>query len=182
MSFENFELNVKLFRVVNSVDDPILNAFFYYFSFLGSGFVLIPVAAYLWLRNREKLKSLLLALLIETALVSVLKVALNQPRPALLLEDVKLLVPLYHRSFPSGDTAMAFMLAGVLSYGEGFLFKLLAYGYAVIIGIGRMYLGVHFPLDVLVGALIGLGAAHLSNRYLYRQKDTEERENSRTRA
>ncbi len=159
MSLENFWLNIYLFRVVNSLDHPFLNSFFYYFSFLGSGFVLIPIAVFLWFKSKRKLKALAVAILIESAIVILLKVTLNQPRPASLLEDVKLLVPLYHRSFPSGDTAMAFVIAGVLSYGEKVWLALFLYSYALLIGIGRIYLGVHFPLDVLVGAVIGMGSA-----------------------
>jgi membrane-associated phospholipid phosphatase len=166
MSLEDFWLNIYLFRVVNSIDHPLLNLFFYYFSFLGSGFFLIPVTALLWFWRRHKLKALAVGVVLETALVSLLKIYLNQPRPATLLEEVKLLVPLYYRSFPSGDTAMAFLIAGVLSYGERAWIKLALFTYATLIAIGRIYLGVHFPLDVVVGALIGLLCAYVSLKLL----------------
>ncbi len=166
MSFEDFWLNVYLFRVVNSLDHPLPNTFFYYFSFLGSGFVLIPVAIFLWFRRRHKFKAFIMAIAVETLIVSLLKVTLNQPRPATLLEDVKLMFPLYYRSFPSGDTAMAFVLAGILSHGEGFRIRLVLYLYALLIGVGRVYLGVHFPIDVLAGAVIGVLSAYLSIRFL----------------
>lgn len=57
-------------------------------------------------------------------------------------------------SFPSGHTAAAFGVAIALAgegTGLGLLFMLLAGG----IGISRVYLGAHYPLDVAIGALLG---------------------------
>jgi membrane-associated phospholipid phosphatase len=58
-------------------------------------------------------------------------------------------------SFPSGHTAIAFACATMLSYYRPKLapaFFLLA----VAIGFSRVYVGVHYPLDVLGGAVLGL--------------------------
>lgn len=156
MVIENFELNIENFRLLNSLNNPFFDTFFLYFSYLGSGFVLIPVVILTYFLRREKLKFLLLAILLETVSVIFLKTFFNQPRPATLLEDAHLLVPLYWRSFPSGDTAMAFTIATVLSKGEKRILKIILFVYASLIGYGRIYLGVHFPLDVFVGALIGI--------------------------
>jgi undecaprenyl-diphosphatase len=58
-------------------------------------------------------------------------------------------------SFPSGHTAIAFACATILSYYRprwAPAFFLLA----VAIGFSRVYVGVHYPLDVLGGAVLGL--------------------------
>ncbi len=166
MIIEDFSLNTELFRIVNSARSPLLDTFFYYFSFLGSGWVILPLLLFLYFRARDRIKPLLSALALETAIVLLLKTFLNQPRPASLLEDVNLMFPLYWRSFPSGDTAMAFTIASVLSHRSPLWLRILLYAYAALIGYGRIYAGVHFPLDVLAGALIGIGSGKLT-LYLY---------------
>lgn len=58
-------------------------------------------------------------------------------------------------SFPSGHTAAAVALA-VAWAGEGSGLGLFASGFAALIACSRVYLGAHYPLDVMAGATIGL--------------------------
>ena len=165
MVIENFPLNVELFRLINNARHLFLDTFFTYFAYLGSGYVLIPVLIFLLIFRREKVKPLIFAVITETLLVISLKTLFNQPRPATLLNDVNLLFPLYWKSFPSGDTALAFAIATVLSQGEKLYLKALLFLYAFLIGYERIYAGVHFPLDVLVGTLIGVVCGIISLKY-----------------
>lgn len=165
MVIEDFSLNVEIFRLINDTRHPILDLFFTYFAYLGSGYVLIPLLIILSIFRRGKVKPLIFAILLETVFVVLLKTFLNQPRPASLLDNVKLLFPLYWKSFPSGDTAMAFTIATVLSYGERFYVKVLLFLYALLIGYERIYAGVHFPLDVFAGAFIGVTCGIVSLKY-----------------
>src|SRR4030095_10284480 len=66
-------------------------------------------------------------------------------------------------SFPSGHTSTSFAVATLLTlrYHNYPLVYIPALSWAVIIGYGRMYLGMHYPSDVLVGALIGTGSSVL---------------------
>jgi len=66
-------------------------------------------------------------------------------------------------SFPSGHTADAFCLATsvALRYHKWY-FAAPAYLFATSVGWARMYQGVHYPSDVLMGALVGSGCAWLS--------------------
>lgn len=75
-------------------------------------------------------------------------------------------------SFPSGHAAMSFAAAVVLGRSEpkwrGFLYLL-----AVLISLSRIYLGKHYPLDVLGGAFLGWGIGHgslLIGKFIQKQR------------
>jgi len=64
-------------------------------------------------------------------------------------------------SFPSGHTAVAFAVAVALA-GQGAGLGELTLGLACAIGFSRVYLGAHYPLDVLAGAALGAGVGWIS--------------------
>lgn len=76
------------------------------------------------------------------------------PRPCEALPDVRLLEACGRNSFPSNH---AINMAAVAVYVGLFYFRLLPWlaGIAVLVGISRIYVGVHYPLDVLFGWLWG---------------------------
>ncbi|MGC8802243.1 MAG: phosphatase PAP2 family protein [Bacteroidales bacterium] len=103
-----------------------------------------------------------------------LKYSMNRPRPfeaypQLFLQKTSGGSP----SFPSGHTSLAFAAATSLSLQYSRWYVIVpAYAWAGCVGYSRMYLGVHYPSDVLVGALIGMASAYISyqaNRWLYKK-------------
>jgi undecaprenyl-diphosphatase len=92
---------------------------------------------------------------LAVACSQVLKRMFCRPRPTTGMGGLAALVAIPDRfSFPSGHTAAAFGVAAALAAGGGFIawFTLiLAFG----IGISRIYLGAHYPLDVAAGMLVG---------------------------
>jgi undecaprenyl-diphosphatase len=89
----------------------------------------------------------------------------DRPRPVLLLFDARLPAgPLFVHSFPSGHATTAFAVAFVwAAFAAKARWRF--YALAALVALSRVYLGVHFPFDVLYGAflgsLIGIGAARL---------------------
>lgn len=97
----------------------------------------------------------LLAFFIELPLYMVLKNSIKRRRPDdVITEFVAFLIPSDKFSFPSGHTAAAFVMAALASYYYP-SFTFLAYTLASVIGFSRVLLGVHFPSDILAGALLG---------------------------
>ncbi len=70
-------------------------------------------------------------------------------------------------SFPSGHTASAFAFAAGAGHAQPALSVPLG-ALAALVGYSRVHTGVHYPADVLAGALLGVGAAHLGGRVLDR--------------
>lgn len=106
------------------------------------------------------------ALAVNTIISQVLKYTINRERP---YEKYPLLINPYDKtesgkSFPSGHTSTAFSLAASLSieYKKWYV-VVPAYTYAAAVGYSRLYLGEHYPSDVLAGAVVGIGSAYLSN-------------------
>lgn len=82
-------------------------------------------------------------------------------RPCHTLPDVHLLVPCGSGySFPSSHAVNNFAGAFVVSY----FYRTLSwamYGFAAVVSFSRVYVGVHYPSDVVVGALVGIGCGAL---------------------
>jgi membrane-associated phospholipid phosphatase len=95
-----------------------------------------------------------------------LKHIINRPRPYIARPDLFTgKVDETDSSFPSGHTSVAFATATALSINFPKWYVIVpAYSYAAMVGYARMYQGVHYPSDVLAGALIGSGSAILTHK------------------
>lgn len=103
-----------------------------------------------------------------------LKYSLNRNRPYEAYTDI---IPRSYDtdpSFPSGHTSFAFNTATSLSvhYPKWYVIAP-AYLWAGAVGYSRMYMGYHYPTDVLAGALVGAGSAYLAykgQQWLWKRK------------
>jgi membrane-associated phospholipid phosphatase len=92
-----------------------------------------------------------------------LKYSINRDRPFEKYADITKKMDVISPSFPSGHTSAAFSTATSvsLSYPEWY-FIVPSYLWAGAVAYSRMELGVHYPSDVLAGAVLGAGTAFLS--------------------
>ena len=164
-------LDRKVFLWINNQWSmpPLDFVFSYIITWLGNaGVVIALVGIFFALKKqgyfRQHFLWFLAAMLLAGLCVFVLKKMIPRPRPlsdfAPLIEVGKVQVhvlgqQLWYRSFPSGDTQTAFTAGTYLSLllpRWTPLFLCLAVG----VGLSRIYMGVHFPLDVIAGGLVGV--------------------------
>lgn len=123
---------------------------------LGDGQTWIVLSfALLFMEGEVVFKQLALAFAIEITVYKSAKSLFSRPRPFVSLDDVTMLVlPPDEFSFPSGHTAAAFVVATVAgSCIPGLLIPLTVM--AMLIGLSRVYSGVHYPSDIVAGAMLG---------------------------
>ncbi|MEA2112479.1 MAG: phosphatase PAP2 family protein [Patescibacteria group bacterium] len=79
------------------------------------------------------------------------------PRPFVLLTDIKTLFTHgLNDSFPSGHTTFAFALATAISLFSNWKTGLFFFVSAILIGLSRITVGIHWPLDILGGLVLGV--------------------------
>ncbi len=136
------------------------------------------LAGYLYVKKQAWVAVfVLLAVLTGTAISTGLKMGFNRPRPELVPHQTRI----YTQSFPSGHSAMSSLvyltLGAVMARAErDRLTKIFMIAVpvvlSVLVGISRVYMGVHWPTDVLAGWLFGMtwaAASWLLFRFLQRR-------------
>jgi len=125
-------------------------------GYFGSIWIALSVAVALCMRRNVAFAVLLTASSVWTAeiLALAVKVGVDRPRPATTIPEADPLLGASRWSFPSGHAATAFAGAVALTYlwraGAPLFFLL-----ATAIAFSRVYVGVHYPSDVLAGAALG---------------------------
>lgn len=97
-------------------------------------------------------------------IVQLFKRKIYRKRPYMVLPEVNLFWSrlLKDYSFPSGHTTAGFSMAVILSiYFPSY--SILTYSLAAMVGISRIYTGMHYPSDVLSGAFLGTTFAYLTH-------------------
>jgi undecaprenyl-diphosphatase len=153
---------------LNSHSTPTLDMLALQITAVGNGLTVAVIGlvacAFLW-AMRERVGVLLLVIAVAGGDIfnRVLKDAFARPRPELFMLETPFARPV-SASFPSGHATASMVLYLVLAYllarlgGRG-AFRWLIIGVAIVlttlIGLSRMYLGVHYPSDVVAGYVFG---------------------------
>jgi undecaprenyl-diphosphatase len=124
---------------------------------LGIAWIAIAAAlAFVW-RRPTALPLVLLAALLGEATTDLAKALIDRQRPAFRYAEPP---PLMHiprtHSFPSGHAAISFACAATLARFTSRRVAVLFFVLAALIAFSRVYVGAHYPLDVVAGALVGL--------------------------
>ncbi|MGG7177586.1 phosphatase PAP2 family protein [Clostridium paraputrificum] len=154
------KIDIKILKYISdNLNNRFLNKIMPKITALGDLGLIWIVIGFLFISNidyREIGKLIFLALILTTIVgEGVIKHIVRRKRPFIKREGQNLLItePITH-SFPSGHTASSFAVAAVFIRNESGI-SLLICLIAILIGYSRIYLKVHYPSDVLGGAIIG---------------------------
>ncbi|MEH7248010.1 phosphatase PAP2 family protein [Neobacillus niacini] len=155
-----YQLECKVFQEINShFDKKFINLFFRTITNIGGAFFISAATLLLIILSSGQIRLAAISSALSLALshipVQLVKKLFPRKRPYLLMETTKILPnPLKDHSFPSGHTTAVFsviipfiLLAPLLA--------ILLIPLGICVGISRIYLGLHYPSDVIAGGILG---------------------------
>ncbi len=165
--------HAAFFAINSGWHTPALDVVMVFVSLLGNGLVLACVVGpVLYFADRPRFFArfpvIVAAVLVGAAVNSVIKEIAGRPRPlAEFAEEIRAggvwVHTVFERwrfdSFPSGHAQAAFGAAAALTWYYRGWYTVPVFILAGSVALSRVYLGVHFPLDVATGAVVGVGCA-----------------------
>ena len=118
--------------------------------------------------------------LVSAFITTALKYTTKRERPFSTYPDIEKVTAGPGYSFPSGHTSVAFATATSLSmeYPKWYIIAP-SFAWASAVGYSRMHLGVHYPSDVVAGAIVGSGSAYLSykmNKWINKKRSEKHKQ------
>ncbi len=160
---EAFAIDKAILLFIHRFANPLLDTLMVSITRLGDPKVVVPMTLIIigllfWQRHRVEAQIFALDAMGGAVLSYVLKLAFNKPRPQLWESPIRETT----FSYPSGHALGSMVLYGFLSYIFATMYPRYAkwfYGIAtaliISIGMSRLYLGVHWPTDIVAGYGIG---------------------------
>ncbi len=160
-------LDIKIFYLFNDlagkwpIFDTIIIFFADYFEyFVIAAFLLLLFSGWFYRQKTKVFLEVLASVILSRVIITeIIRFLYCRPRP-FMAYAVKQLVSENHCSFPSGHAAFFFALAMAV-YFFNKKWGLVFFSAAILMTIARVISGVHYPTDILGGAIIGILSAYV---------------------
>lgn len=169
---EKFDKDVFYF-VNSTLKNKTLDIIFPIITRMGEDLSIIAAGILLFILGKRKGKRtailMMSALFLSRLSVLLIKKITHRPRPSLVYDNVHLLSKSVFSSFPSGHTTLATAICIVLCFKYKKLSPLFIF-LAALVGISRLYVGQHYPTDVVagfaLGGLVGFSVIYIEKIFL----------------
>jgi membrane-associated phospholipid phosphatase len=172
-------MQIAIIRFFDSLATPALDFIGEFFTFFGEDTVFILAIAFLlWCGSKKKGFAIYSTLLTSLTVMSTLKALVRSPRPFEVLPDIqgKRIETATGYSFPSGHTTGAASFYSSVSFIFHKRWLSIVCGFLILmVAISRMYLGVHWPLDVVAGIILGVGITIITQDFFLQLYDNRKR-------
>ena len=150
-----------LLYLQNVVRNPVLDKMMIFITSLGDGGMIWIAATILLLipKKTRKIGCMSAAALLGSLVINnhLIKNLVQRPRPFVTFTDLQIIIPTPSEfSFPSGHTSSSFAAAAVFYRHLPKKLGLPSVILAGLIGFSRLYVGVHYPTDVIAGVAMGI--------------------------
>lgn len=157
-------LDESILQFINHAGEwPSLDFVFVAFTVMGMLAVTLLAAPLIWARGKkDQAFDLVVSVLIVSLVVEILKVIVSRDRPFVALDGTVHTISYYGLaeasgpSFPSGHAARIFAAATTAVIGVRLPGKIVGFSLASMVALSRVYLGLHWPSDILAGAVLGV--------------------------
>lgn len=150
-----------LLLIQEYVRTPLLDEIMVFITTLGNGgMIWIAATILLFIPKKTRKAGIMSGVALLGSLIinnNIIKNIVQRPRPFVTFTDLQILIPTPSEfSFPSGHTSSSFAAAGVFYSNLPKKFGVPAVILAGLIGLSRLYVGVHYPTDVIAGIIMGI--------------------------
>ena len=154
-----------------NIRNPILNPIMIFITTLGDGgFIwIVATIALLIPKKTRKVGVMSAAALLGSLLINnnLIKNLVQRPRPFVTFTDIQILIPTPSEfSFPSGHTSSSFAAAAVFYRHLPKKIGIPMVVLAGLIGFSRLYVGVHYPTDVIAGVIMGILLSYMAEIFV----------------
>lgn len=164
--FVIYKYNVSIFNIINGWKEEHFALLMVWLTSFAEGHLAIVLAILFYRNRRAYFWPLLPAMLLVTFVIYTLKIYFAEPRPPAIFSAQDFFLAsnfITQNSFPSGHSATAVLLTFFfLTKAKKNWQKLLLFAWAFLAGLSRVYIGVHFPIDVWHGWMIALVVMYIA--------------------